>query len=347
MWNKEKSAYRAAYWRARPYRLVVLVALIQMSFFASVAAGGLRGIKIGDKIPQFSATKLSGAEFDYKHGSGKVLVVAFLSVGQKQSASAAQDLQKIARQLDKYAEQIQYIIITNNQETQDYFKSTGPKAHSDFRILLDTEYKLWGRFGVIVTPTLVITDKTDLLKWAKSGYSYDFAPAARLHTEQAMALTDTTEQDALQVRTLTNATEQSKVKRHLQMAKTLEAKGRLESAILQALEAQKLDPNSVDVKLQLGQLYCKTGKGQEAIKTVEKVEEKNRAQKAQIKLILGWSNRLLGKLDAAQKLLLEATLLDPKSARSLFELGKVYLATGQKDKAIEAYQKALALVFGE
>jgi tetratricopeptide (TPR) repeat protein len=249
--------------------------------------------------------------------------------------------------LDKYAEQIQYIIITNNQETQDYFKSTGPKAHSDFRILLDTEYKLWGRFGVIVTPTLVITDKTDLLKWAKSGYSYNFAPAARLHIEQAMGLTDTTEQDALQVRTLTNATEQSKVKRHLQMAKTLEAKGRLESAILQALEAQKLDPNSIDVKLQLAQLYCKTGKGAEAIKTVEKAEPQKRAQKAQVKLILGWSNRLLGKLGTAQKLLLEAVLLDPKSARSLFELGKVYLATGEKDKAIEAYQKALALVFGE
>ncbi|MHC4214508.1 MAG: tetratricopeptide repeat protein [Planctomycetota bacterium] len=347
MGDKEKNAYRAAYWGGRSYSLVVLVALLQLSFFPGVSIGKLRGIKTGDKVPQFSATELSGAPYHYKHGIGKVVVAAFLSAGQKQSALAAQDLQKIARQLDRYSEQIQYIIITNNKEAQDYFKSTDPKAHSDFRILLDTEYKLWGLFGVIVTPTLVITDKTDMLKWAKSGYSYDFAPAARLHIEQALGLTDATQEDAVSVQTLKNTTERSKLKRHLQMAKTLEAKGRLESAILQALEAQKLDPNSINVKLQLAQLYCKTSKGAEAIKTVGKAEPKNRAQKAQVKLILGWSNRLLGKLDAAQTLLFEAARLDPKSARVLFELGKVYLATGEKDKAIEAYQKALTLVLGE
>ncbi len=347
MWGKENNASRAGYWRRRPYRLVVLVALLQLLFLASVTIGELRGIKTGTKVPEFSATDLSGAAFDYKHGSGKVLVTAFLSAGQKQSASAAQDLQKIARQLDKYAEQIQFVIITNNQETRDYFKSTDRKVNSDFRILLDTEYKVWGLFGVIVTPTLAITDKTDTLKWAKSGYSYDFAPAARLHIEQALGLADATRQDVSQVRTLKNTTEWSKVKRHLRMAKTLEAKGRLESAIRQAIGAQKLDPNSIDVNLQLGQLYCKTGKGQEAIKAVEKAEAKNRAQKAQIKLILGWANRLLGELDAAETLLLEAARLDPRSPRVLFELGKTYVATGQKDKAIEAYQNALAKLFDE
>jgi tetratricopeptide (TPR) repeat protein len=347
MGDKEKNAYRAAYWRARPYSLVVLVALLQLSFFPGVSIGKLRGIKTGDKVPQFSATELSGALFDYKHGSDKVVVAAFLSAGQKQSALAAQDLQKIARQLDKYAEQIQYIIIMNNQEAQDYFKSTDPKAHSDFRILLDTDYKLWGLFGVIVTPTLVITDKIDTLKWAKSGYSYDFAPAARLHIEQALGLKDATQQDAVQVQTLKNTTERSKVKRHLQMAKTLEAKGRLESAIREISAAKQLDPNRSDVALQLGQLYCRTGQGKAALQAVANVQPDKRAEQAQVKLILGWANRLQGKLDAAGTLLLEAARLDPKSARVLFELGKVYVATGQKDKAIEAYQNALARLFGE
>jgi tetratricopeptide (TPR) repeat protein len=308
----------------------------------------LRGIKTGDKIPQFSATELSGAEFDYKHGIGKVLVAAFLTTEQKQSERAAADLQKITQQLAEYADQIQFLVVTTDPKTQDYFGPAQKAPEPTFHILLDPEYKLWGRFGVIVTPTLVVADKTDTLKWVKAGYSYEFAPAARLQIELALGIADPNDSPGrTQVRTLENATERANVERYLSMAKTLEEKGRLESAIREILEAQQLDPNSIDVRLQLGQLYCKTGKADAALGALAKAKPQNRVQQAQVKLTLGWSNRLLGKLDAAQKLLLEAARLDPKSARAFFELGRVYLAAGEKDKAIEAYQKALTLVLGE
>ncbi len=346
--DKEMKPGRAANWRAGTYRTTVLIVVFQLSLLASVAVGGLRGIKIGDKIPQFSATELSGAEFDYKHGTGKVLVAAFLTTEQKQSERAAADLQKIARQLDKYAEQIQFLVVTTDPKTQDYFGPAQKEPEPTFHILLDTEYKLWGRFGVIVTPTLVITDKTDMLKWAKSGYSYDFAPAARLQIELALGIADPNDSPGrTQVRTLENATERAKVERYLSMAKILEEKGRLESAIRGVQRAQQFDPNSIDVMLQLGRLYCRTGQANAALGALAKAKPQNRVQQAQVKLTLGWANRLLGRSDAALALLIEATRLDPKSARSLFELGKVYVATGQKDKAIEAYQKALSLVLGE
>ena len=339
---------RAANYRAGTYRATVLVAVLQLSFLASVAVGGLRGIKIGDKIPQFSATELSGAEFDYKHGTGKVLVAAFLKTGQKQSERAAADLQKIAQQLDEYAEQIQFLIVTTDPKIQDYFGPTQKGPESTFHILLDSEYKLWGRFGVIVTPTLVVADKAGTLKWAKCGYSYDFAPAVRLQIELALGIADPNDSPGrTQVRTLENTTEQAMVERYLSMAKTLEEKGRLESAIRGVQRAQQFDPNSVDIMLQLGRLYCMTGKADAALGALAKAKPQNRVQQAQVKMTLGWANRLLGQLDAAQKLLTEAVRLNPRSGRAFFELGKVYLATGQKDKAIEAYQKALTLVLGE
>ena len=54
----------------------------------------------------------------------------------------------------------------------------------------------------------------------------------------------------------------------------------------------------------------------------------------------------MGELETAEKYLLEANKLDAKSPRGFFELGQVYQAKGDKDKAIAAYYRALTLVFG-
>jgi tetratricopeptide (TPR) repeat protein len=64
-------------------------------------------------------------------------------------------------------------------------------------------------------------------------------------------------------------------------------------------------------------------------------------------MILGWANRRLGKLEAAEELLLEAVRLNPKSSRALFELGKVYQFQRQSEKAMQSYYKALAHIFSE
>jgi Tfp pilus assembly protein PilF len=55
----------------------------------------------------------------------------------------------------------------------------------------------------------------------------------------------------------------------------------------------------------------------------------------------------MNELDAAEKLLLEATTLDPRSSRGFFELGKVYQTRKEVEKAMLAYYKALALIFTE
>jgi lipopolysaccharide biosynthesis regulator YciM len=55
----------------------------------------------------------------------------------------------------------------------------------------------------------------------------------------------------------------------------------------------------------------------------------------------------MGELDAAEGFLLEATTLDSKSSRGFFELGKVYQAKGEVEKAMKAYHSALLQVFSE
>ncbi len=131
------------------------------------------------------------------------------------------------------------------------------------------------------------------------------------------------------------------------MARILQQKGRLESAIAEVRKAKDLDPNSVQVALELGELFCIAGQSKEALDVVKMVKATKRFDRARLLLISGWAKRQAGQLDAAEKLLLETTTLNPKSSRAFFELGKVYQARGQTDKAMVSYYKALAQVFGE
>ena len=83
------------------------------------------------------------------------------------------------------------------------------------------------------------------------------------------------------------------------------------------------------------------------MKIVSEVKTQNQLQQAMANLILGWGNRQIGQFETAEKYLIDATKLNPKSIRSFYELGKVYQAREDTEKAIQAYRKALALFFNE
>jgi tetratricopeptide (TPR) repeat protein len=274
-------------------------------------------------------------------------MVVFLSPKQKRSARAAADVEKIVRQLETNAERLETVIAVNDPNGVDFqSKQNGPTKN--IHILLDSEYKLWGKFGIIAIPTVVISDTNDKVICVKAGHGYDFAPVVRAYVNQALGLAQKeTPEDAGRVKTVANDTIAARLTRHLQMAKMLEQKGRLESAIEEIQKARELDPNSPEAALELSELFCKAGRSKAAIDIAESLKVTSRLDKARLLLISGWAKRQMGELDAAEKLLLEATTLDPKSTRALFELGKVYQAKQEIDKAMKSYHKALTVIFNE
>lgn len=330
---------------------VLIFALAAQAVLLSVPTNAnLRKIKIGDKMPEFSAIGIDGQVFEYKHAGGKALMVVFLSGGQKQSAQAAEDIKQIVRRFTANAERWRLAVATNDPNAGAYFQMKKKKSTVDFHLLLDTEYKLWGKFGIIATPTAIISDMNDTAICIKAGHGYDFAPVIEARLNQALGIPmyeGTDPNDASRVRTVMNATVAARIKRHMQMARLLQEKGHLESAIAEMREAGKLDPNSVEVALELGELLCRNGQGKEALKIVGQATATKHLDKARLILISGWAKRQIGELNAAEKLLLEATELNPTSGRGFFELGKVYQAKGLILKAMMSYHKALVQIFGE
>jgi tetratricopeptide (TPR) repeat protein len=325
---------------------VILVVIVCLFLSRQIIKGSTRRIGIGNKMPEFSASDTSGKVFDYKHGVGKLLMVVFLSANQKNSAQAAADIKGIVRKLASQAERLNVVVAIDDPNSQNFFRSDPNESVVGVHVIADIEYKLWGKFGIIATPTVIISDMNDIVLWVKAGHSYDFAPVIRARLNQALGIAQEIDpNEASQVKTVTNATVAARIKRHLQMAKMLQAKGRIESAINEVSKAKELDPNSLEVALELGELFCRVGKNEAALKIVGRMKATKQLDKARLLRISGWAKRQMGDLETAEKYLLEATKLDAKSARGFFELGQVYQAKGDRDKAIAAYYRALTLVF--
>jgi tetratricopeptide (TPR) repeat protein len=328
--------------------IAIFALLVSPVIPAAPSFGQLRKVKAGDDMPEFSLPDANGVVFDYKHNRKRVLAVAFLSAGQKQSERAAIGIQKVVKELGKNAEPLDFVIVVDDQKVQQHLRTMWKTAPGGLRILLDPGYTLWGQLGIIAKPTVLVVGKDGKIRWIKAGYGYDFVPSLKRHLGLALGIVkEGGAQGATEVKTLAHGTTEARVRRHLQMARILEQKGRMESAIEEVGAARQLDPNSIESVLVLGELYCKSKQSKKALKAVGKIKTQSRSEEARASLILGWAKRQIGELDAAEQLLLEATKLDPKSIRGHFELGKVYQARGQNEKAMEVYYRALSQVLDE
>lgn len=329
-------------------RGAVLILAAGQLLLCAAAEAGQRRLGIGAKMPEFSAADTAERVFNYKHGGGKVLMVVFLSGRQKHSEWAAAEIERIVGKLDEHVKRLDVVVAVDDPNTGVKFQSKDKELVQNFHILLDTEYKLWGKFGIIATPTVIISDTNDTVLWVQAGHGYDFAPVIQARLNQALGIPQEIDpNDAGRVKIIANTAVSARMKRHLQMAKILEQKGRLKSAIGEINKAAELEPNSVEVTLELGELLCRANQSKAALDVIEKVKTIKRVDKARALLISGWAKRQMGRLDEAEKLLLKATTLNPKFSRGLFELGKVYQAQGKVDKAMKVYYRALVQIFAE
>jgi tetratricopeptide (TPR) repeat protein len=230
---------------------------------------------------------------------------------------------------------------------KESLQSLDPNGHALFPVLLDPQYALWGKLGVVAAPTAVVVGADRKVRWAKAGYGYDFIPSFHAQLAQALGITARGADASVHVETLANTSNRARLERHAQMARSLVKRGRLELAIDEFKKAHALDPNEVDVVLELGELLCRTGRNEAALATASEVKVRTDGEKARTLLISGWARRQMSELDQAQALLSQSLELDPRSSRALYELGQVLQAQGKVEQAATCYRRALALVFDE
>lgn len=328
-------------------RLILMLA-VGLLLLCPAATSAQRRLTAGEKIPEFAVVDLVGKTFEHKLGDKRILMVAFLSAKRENTAKAATEIEEIVAEVAAKGKKLDIVVVVDDPNTS-YFKSDPADfSAGSFHVILDTDFKLWGKFGVIAAPTVIIGGKNDEILWVKAGHSYNFKPLLRANLYRALGIPQNSQPDKSgEVKAVVNDTVAARAKRHVQMARRLAEKGRLDSAIRQMEEAGKMDPNSIDVALGLAELHLKSAQGGKALKAIAQFIARTLCDKSRRLLISARAKRQIGELDAAEKLLIEAASLSPKCSETLFELGKVYQAKSQTEKAMTAYRKALSLVFGD
>ena len=309
----------------------------------------LRKAKVGDKMPAFALVDLTGVVRHYQPKPGRVGVIMVISAKQKPSHEAAKDLKLLITKPPLRNQSLDLFIVSiDPADSGQTLESLQEELGSDLPIVIDQSRHLWGRMGMVVTPTVLIGDPSGSIQWIRAGHSYDYLPALRDQLYLALGISDEQEiKPSSQVRAVTNKTDTDRAKRHLQMGRLLAAKGRWDAAIPELRKAIDVLPESIDLRLELGQLYCRSGQSQKALDLMDTLKNENKLERSQRKMIQGWALRQLKQQVQAEKLLTESLQLNPHLARSHYELGKLYKSLNNVEKTLESYQRALEILFKE
>lgn len=321
-----------------------LVMSIAAGIFPAEAAS--RKIRTGDIIPEFSVQTLSGDTYTFTGQDKKALVVVFLSAKQASSFKAQTDLVRVLSQPIESTQAMEIVIALDDPNA---FSALTAVKHPESRrmvVTLDEGHHLWGHFRAIAMPTVIIADAEAKVVCFEAGYGFNFSRVVRSRMEQVLgAEADVSDVSLNKVTTVANSTHRAKILRLINAANMMARREHYDAAIVEMKKAQAMDPNAVEVRTNLGRLYCKANRAPEAIELLKDTTGVTPIEKAQMLTVTGRAYRLTRKLDEALKSLQLATQQVPNQAEALYELGQVYELKGLKDEALQAYRQALTLVF--
>ncbi|UCD75472.1 MAG: tetratricopeptide repeat protein [Phycisphaerales bacterium] len=308
----------------------------------------LRKAQPGEKLQPFTLTEMGGQDFAFEHRPDRVTVLAFLAAYQKRSERALDDLVKLVSELRRLEQPVDLLVVISGGEGIEYFRKKRDGLSLEAPMLIDADDVLWGRLGVVVTPTTILADREGAIRWIRAGHGYDFATDAQAGLNLALGIGAAPESDDIEpVRSLTNDSAEDRARRHARMGQILARKGEVESGIAELRKAEALTPNVIDVQLELASLLCAAGRPGDALTALRSVTPVTRIEEARVEMLSGWAHRQLGDLDQAASRLANTIALDPTSGRAFFELGKIHEQRGEIRQAMDAYRHALAIHYGE
>ena len=308
-------------------------------------ADELRGVKAGALVPEYQLTTLTGETADSRQYQGKVVVLIYLSAEQRNSERAATDADRIVKELG--SESVVLLFVTADVVYRSYFEKYWEEAGLSAPLAFDGQRKLYSKLGLFVFPTTVVIDKEGRLSHVLSTRGTDYAHVLDSYLRHVLGELDAEQlNERLTARSFDRGSPRSLAARHRAAARLLRDKGLLDGACKELLAALELDPESVQIRLDLADLYLdqdRLKEGEAIVDAVLKSDPRHRRARS-LKGIALFKN---GQLDEAGTILTDALELNADPARTHYYLGRVYEERGEKDRALEQYRLAILQLLRE
>ena len=322
----------------------VILATLAAAALTAVAApparaDDLRNIKRGEPFPAYRLPGLDGTVLDSESLKGSVVVIVCLSAEQRRSELASMESQQVIRDLG--AVPVQLVQVTADVVQKPYFEKFRQDRGVDARLVFDADRALFGKLGLIVSPTTIIVSKEGKLDNVISLHSGEYKRVLDAYIRHALGmLSDKDLQARLAAHPAEDASPKSAASAHRALARSLREKGQLDTARTELKAGLELDPGNHEIMLDLAELDISTGDLDGADTMVQKVLEAQPDHR-RAKQLKGISLFRRGKLDEAQVILQDALVLNPSPELAYYYLGRINEQKGQTAKALEDYREAL------
>ena len=320
------------------FTLLLLAATLLLP--AAAQADQLRNVKTGQPLPPFEVSGLDGKTVKSADAAGKVLVLVYLSAHQKQSEEVLAAAHRSISNSGS-AEQLRLIFMSADLDQADYFRDLRDRSMSHEPFALDEGRAHYGRLGLIVFPTTIVSGKNGALLYVIAGCTLDYEHQLNLYCRHALGQIDEAElARELNAKPQPKDDARSRAERHRSVAAILRAKGLTDGAIQELDYALVADPQYADAVVDLAEILLAQNKTDEAERRVKELLAKQ-PDCHRANLVLGVIKLKRNQFDEAEKLLKESLTMNPDPIRVHYYLGQLYERKGDCQQAMEHYRDAL------
>jgi len=300
-----------------------------------------------DKAPQLVLPKLASPDqnFDLQK-FGRPAVLVFGELYHKQTLESLAELKKLYDALNITEADVNVFLIISQTPTREQTAQFGSKRKIAAEVLLDKNLKAFDDYGVIVLPSVVVTDREGKIAVALSGVPFSFVDTV----EQAILFAVgriNRQQFETSGSALTPADSQPEnIKRSHRLtalAGQLLQRNYTQLAIERYREALELDATNPQPKIGLARCFIKLNLLGEAMEQLNKALDAD-PNGAEANLLIAQVEILQGKESIPDaKLRLQRFLtLRPDHPRANYLMGMIYEMAGETEHALNYYKKAAA-----
>ena len=323
---------------------IILLALVVVLAIPHPASA-VRNLKVGDSMPSFYLPRVDKTSDIYSHEqlAGQPAIITFFRPNHKFSIDAMRDLEAISQEVG--TQKSNFIVVDAKLSTIQEVRASLAEEAISFPVLLDPKRTLYEKVGLIVCPTTLLFDSKGKLRFVVVSHSRNFRQVVRAHL--AFLLGEIDEQTM-------NERIKPKIRRldpgliaawrMYNLGVQLQAKGNTDEAASIFEKTIAKYPSLAEAHCALGFLKFTAGDSNNAARLFQTaLEQRPGFPQAQLGLAI-----ILARTEEKQQaelLLLPLIGHQSLAARVNYELGNIYLARGERDKALTFFQDALAIIF--
>jgi tetratricopeptide (TPR) repeat protein len=249
--------------------------------------------------------------------------------------------------VDLGMEKLGIVAVDTGQSTASEVRAVLASETLSFPVLLDPQRTLYGKIGVIVTPTTLIVDGRGTLEFVLASHPRQFRQVIRARLKHLLGdITSEQLQEELKPTVLAIDHNVAAAWRMYNLGKTLETEGKSKAAMAAYEEAIKRHSSLSEARCALGFLKLSEGDFEAAAQqfgaTLAEQPSLPLARLGQAAVLARTAQE-----GQAETILLSLVGQPSIAARVRYELGRIYQGRGETEKAVTFFEDALASIFAE